>query len=156
MEYNDKIKKEKLQVIINNVDNDGEKLQSERRPKIIVYGSSLSDMTLEIPSISQVIFDTSIFFVLAEFLLYRPSFLFDFSGIKMSLNTARAGRIFQTIAMTSGTCRFARLVNAERVAVPVIQFSMGLLNSTADFRVDDLHVEKDETIKIVSNYFREH
>ncbi len=108
MEFIDTIKKERLQVIIDNVDYDGEKLQSERRPKFIIYGSSLNDINAEIPELRQTIFDTTVFFTVGEILLYRPSFLFDFRNNRIMFNTASSRKLLETTAKASGTCRFVR------------------------------------------------
>jgi hypothetical protein len=155
MDFISKIKKERLQVIIDNIDNDGEKLQSERRPKLIIYGVALSDVNVDLPILEYTIFDTNIFFPVGEIVLYRPSYLFDFRNNKMILNTASTRNVLETIASASGTCRFARITNAERTPRPIIQFTIGTFNSSADIRVDNLRVEKGHPIKVVSNYIRE-
>jgi hypothetical protein len=127
-----KIKQERLQAYITNIDDDGEKLRSYRRPKIVVFGTTV-DQNMSIPdTLEEHSFET-----LITFELYRPAFVFVSHNL-MKLSTPHIDTSVHGLIHTSGRAYFARVYNAKFIPEPIMQLTVGDENSTAELKISGI------------------
>lgn len=159
--YNNKIKKERLIAIINNIDDDGEKLKSNRKPVLKVFGLPSTITSVPTSPSDITIIPDSRFIELIRFELFRPSFTFvSYTNNLIKLSVPLVDNTITGVIKNTGRIYFARIFNAKINAEAVMQLDVGDEKSNESMKIFGLSqnlqiMNENEFLYINSSYIFE-
>lgn len=170
--YRTSIRRRRLEIIISYIDDDGEFNHSTRQPIFRFYGYRASEAHLIADHIPQSIddpIDSDLFAVIAEFKLFKPSFIIIDSieymmmfnlpfnnEIRFNANLSAFPIRIGQAPETTAHIVFARITNAKPVPEELVHLDVGDFSSMAAIKINQTTVHHLDELVFVNHTIVEH